>query len=164
MVQWFWNLTTKKPRKLLGFLILRRERDSNPRTFWVNGFQDRRIRPLCHLSAAKIASERRLKNFSDYFIFWKRCYSRKDFWIIVPDGVNIRRLELFLSASSNFAVNSLFETATGTQQIFLEIPYPPWRRPLIRFSFQLFQRPHATGNRLHHWFCTTFIEIAGLPA
>src|SRR5260221_12262057 len=35
----------------------RRERDSNPRTFWVNGFQDRRIRPLCHLSAAKITVE-----------------------------------------------------------------------------------------------------------
>jgi hypothetical protein len=37
-------------------LVLRRERDSNPRTFWVNGFQDRRIRPLCHLSGAKISA------------------------------------------------------------------------------------------------------------
>ena len=36
----------------------RRERDSNPRTFWVNGFQDRRIRPLCHLSGAKIGWEK----------------------------------------------------------------------------------------------------------
>jgi hypothetical protein len=34
--------------------FLRRERDSNPRTFRVNGFQDRRIRPLCHLSGCKI--------------------------------------------------------------------------------------------------------------
>ena len=34
--------------------VLRRERDSNPRNFWFNGFQDRRIRPLCHLSGAKI--------------------------------------------------------------------------------------------------------------
>ena len=47
--------------------VLRRERDSNPRTFWVNGFQDRRIRPLCHLSGAKIASGRWLtKNKSNY--------------------------------------------------------------------------------------------------
>ena len=40
------------PVKFAG--TVRRERDSNPRTFWVNGFQDRRIRPLCHLSGAKV--------------------------------------------------------------------------------------------------------------
>lgn len=33
------------------YINLRRERDSNPRTaHTVNGFQDRRVRPLCHLS------------------------------------------------------------------------------------------------------------------
>ena len=40
------------PVKFAG--TVRRERDSNPRTFWVNGFQDRRIRPLCHLSGANV--------------------------------------------------------------------------------------------------------------
>ncbi len=47
-------IKTKCPPEAGQLLILRRERDSNPRTFWVNGFQDRRIRPLCHLSGAKI--------------------------------------------------------------------------------------------------------------
>lgn len=36
-------------RKFLG--VWRTERDSNPRAFGANGFQDRRIKPLCHLSA-----------------------------------------------------------------------------------------------------------------
>ncbi len=32
-------------------VFLRRDRDSNPgRTYILNGFQDRRIQPLCHLS------------------------------------------------------------------------------------------------------------------
>ncbi len=36
-------------------LMLRRERDSNPRRLLhLNGFQDRRNRPLCHLSGAKV--------------------------------------------------------------------------------------------------------------
>ena len=44
------------------FLKLRRERDSNPRTAdVVNGFRDRPIRPLWHLSNASI-----LKNKSDF--------------------------------------------------------------------------------------------------
>jgi hypothetical protein len=36
--------------------LLRRDRDSNPgRTCILNGFQDRRIQPLCHLSGIPIA-------------------------------------------------------------------------------------------------------------
>ena len=38
----------------------RRERDSNPRSLLqtLNGFQDRRIQPLCHLSVSKIETRR----------------------------------------------------------------------------------------------------------
>ncbi len=36
-----------------GGVLWRREGDSNPRYHrWYNGFQDRRNRPLCHLSVA----------------------------------------------------------------------------------------------------------------
>ena len=52
-----WNL---RALNFFEYSFERRERDSNPRTFWVNGFQDRRIRPLCHLSGAKIALQRLL--------------------------------------------------------------------------------------------------------
>ena len=40
----------KAQRKALSFNLLRRERDSNTGPVKINGFQDRRIRPLCHLS------------------------------------------------------------------------------------------------------------------
>ena len=45
---------TKASLSGLAFLIdLAQERDSNPRnTCVLNGFQDRRIKPLCHLSGA----------------------------------------------------------------------------------------------------------------
>ncbi len=33
----------------------------------VNGFQDRRIRPLCHLSAAKVSVRRLMAKFMFYF-------------------------------------------------------------------------------------------------
>ncbi len=58
-----WKLLkTKNPESLdfqgfavLRFSIPRRKRDSNPRSpRELNGFQDRRIRPLCHFSTAKI--------------------------------------------------------------------------------------------------------------
>ena len=46
---------------------LRRGRDSNPRTLLrANGFQDRRNRPLCHLSIFNISN-----NFCKYTIFLK---------------------------------------------------------------------------------------------
>ena len=55
------------PVKFAG--TVRRERDSNPRTFWVNGFQDRRIRPLCHLSGATVRMQKFLpKLFITYHL------------------------------------------------------------------------------------------------
>jgi hypothetical protein len=46
----------KKPKtKMFWALRLRRERGiRTPGPVTVNGFQDRRIRPLCHLSGAKL--------------------------------------------------------------------------------------------------------------
>ena len=65
----------------------RRERDSNPRTFWVNGFQDRRIRPLCHLSGAKIRAvmfhSKSICSFK-YFFFIKPLPSIKWFEELFP--------------------------------------------------------------------------------
>ncbi len=55
---------TLKKKATLKSQILRRKRDSNPRRLWhLNGFQDRRNRPLCHFSAAKIQLLSVLKSF-----------------------------------------------------------------------------------------------------
>ncbi len=48
------NYWIKKTRLRRREIFLRRERDSNPRgLLHPNGFQDRRNRPLCHLSGGK---------------------------------------------------------------------------------------------------------------
>ena len=53
--QAFDALENKKiPFNKRDIFELRRDRDSNPgRTYILNGFQDRRIQPLCHLSFIK---------------------------------------------------------------------------------------------------------------
>jgi hypothetical protein len=54
-------LKTKKPRFIVVFGMLGGERGiRTPGPVTVNGFQDRRIRPLCHLSAANVGYETEL--------------------------------------------------------------------------------------------------------
>ena len=47
----------KKPAQCAGFLVCGERGIRTPGPVTVNGFQDRRIRPLCHLSAAKVRFE-----------------------------------------------------------------------------------------------------------
>ncbi len=52
-----WGRTRKACNLLIYKGSWRRGRDSNPRSEQTdNGFQDRRIRPLCHLSGVRILS------------------------------------------------------------------------------------------------------------
>ena len=70
-------LKTKTPAQKHGIDCLRRERDSNPRTFWVNGFQDRRFKPLSHLSAAKIQFEinwQKIDQVIHLWVLWLEVY------------------------------------------------------------------------------------------
>ena len=48
----------KKPAQSAGFLVCGERGIRTPGPVTVNGFQDRRIRPLCHLSAAKVRFEK----------------------------------------------------------------------------------------------------------
>ena len=48
----------KKPAQCAGFLVCGERGIRTPGPVTVNGFQDRRIRPLCHLSAAKVRFEK----------------------------------------------------------------------------------------------------------
>ena len=76
-------------------LCLRRERDSNPRTaHTVNGFQDRRVRPLCHLSKRGdksrtffLTTKAFLHNYGKIF-FQKNLVEGLFFWIIFRNLVS----------------------------------------------------------------------------
>src|SRR5690606_41989625 len=66
----FENPYKQQNPTIVGLYLLCGERGiRTPEPVTVNGFQDRRIRPLCHLSAAKVQISLFMHNFIPHLLF-----------------------------------------------------------------------------------------------